>query len=938
MPPACLPLLQPSAVDDALTQSKCPNCGSPVATGARFCSGCGLSFTSSTPAVATGTITPPGTPARGAPVSATATPSAGTSALPPLAATDDGALDEIRRALEGRYAVERELGRGGMATVYLATDVKHERQVAIKVLLPDLSASIGAERFEREIRVAAKLQHPHILGLFDSGVSNGLVYYVMPFVSGESLRARLDRDGMLPVDDAVAIALEVGDALGYAHEQGIVHRDIKPENILLQNGHALVADFGIARAVSEVGAQKLTQTGMAVGTPVYMAPEQSMGEVVGPTADIYSLGCMLYEMLAGEPPFTGRNAAQIMARHAMEGVPSIRIVRSAVPEEVEEAIFAAMGKQPADRPQTAAAFAEILGLPPGGSTATMRSMRFTSSRRVPSGTQTMQVPAPVSRAKRWGAIGAGVLVVAAAVFGAMRFMGGGRGAAVTGPEARRIAVLYFKDQSKDAHLAPLADGLTEGLIRALSGASSLTVISQGGVGRYRTSDAAPDSIARALRVGYLVRGEVEPDGDKVRVSLRLDDASGVNLKRASFVQPSGDLLAMRDTLTVVASDLIRQQLKQEIQVKAQQASTASTAAWLQLQRGEVERKNADLAVAKGDTTGIERAFVAADSLFAAAEKEDAKWAEPVVARATLAYRRARLAGRDVPAIKKWVEVGMGHADRALVLDANNADAHEVRGNLQYWTWLQAPPADAAAASALIAGAKADLEKATTLNRNQAGAYASLSHLYNNDPTSGPTDVSLAAQRALEADEFLVNVDVILGRLFLASYDLGQFEKAQQWCAETRRRFPSTMLATRCQLFLLTTRAQAPDVTKAWQLADSVVALSPPGRRPLARLNSDVYVAMVLARASKGQGPLADSARHVLSRSEGDATIDPTRDLALFSAMARVALGDKADAIRLLKAYFAANPQRLATFAQDAGWQLKSLSDSPEFKQLVGAAK
>ena len=271
-------------------------------------------------------------------------------------------MRRLAAALEGRYAVERELGRGGMATVFLAHDVKHDREVAIKVLHPELAASLGAERFEREIRLAAKLQHPHILGLHDSGVAGELLYYVMPFVKGESLRDRLDREGMLPVEDAVAITLEVNDALGYAHSQGVIHRDIKPENVLLSGGHALVADFGIARAVSpDGGAQKLTATGMSMGTPYYMSPEQASGEAVGPTADLYSLGCMLYEMLAGEPPFTGKNSMQIMARHAMEQVPSIRIVRSSVPEEIEEAIFAALGKTPADRPQTGGAVRRVPG-------------------------------------------------------------------------------------------------------------------------------------------------------------------------------------------------------------------------------------------------------------------------------------------------------------------------------------------------------------------------------------------------------------------------------------------------------------------------------------------------------------------------------------------------------------------------------------------------
>ncbi len=237
-------------------------------------------------------------------------------------------LQRLQAALQDRYEFSRELGRGGMAIVYLARDRKHDREVAVKVLLPELSASIGGDRFEREIRLAAKLQHPHILGLYDSGSADGLLFYVMPFVKGESLRDRLDREGQLPIEDAIQIALEVASALGHAHEKNIVHRDIKPENVLLADGHSLVADFGIARAAQEGDEQKLTQTGMALGTPVYMAPEQAAGEKVGPTADLYSLGCMLYEMLAGEAPFTGKNSMAIMARHAMENVPSIRIVRS----------------------------------------------------------------------------------------------------------------------------------------------------------------------------------------------------------------------------------------------------------------------------------------------------------------------------------------------------------------------------------------------------------------------------------------------------------------------------------------------------------------------------------------------------------------------------------------------------------------------------------
>src|ERR1044071_7306364 len=305
--------------------------------------------------------------------------------------------ERLQSQLAALYTIERVLGRGGMATVFLARDVRHDREVAIKVLHPELSASIGGERFGREIKLAAKLQHPHILGLYDSGEADGLLYYVMPFVQGESLRDRLEREGQLPIEDAVRIALEVGDALGHAHAQGIVHRDIKPENILLSGGHALVADFGIARAANEAGGQKLTQTGMAVGTPVYMAPEQSVGDTIGPTADLYSLGCVLYEMLAGEPPFTAKNPQALMARHAMEAVPSVRIVRNTVPEEVEDTIFASMAKVPADRPQNAAQFAELLGSPIGATAAMRATLRHAAARRVPPAA----VPAYTPPAPAW---------------------------------------------------------------------------------------------------------------------------------------------------------------------------------------------------------------------------------------------------------------------------------------------------------------------------------------------------------------------------------------------------------------------------------------------------------------------------------------------------------------------------------------------------------
>ncbi len=269
--------------------------------------------------------------------------------------------ERLTAALSDRYRVERELGQGGMATVYLAHDLRHERDVAIKVLHPDLGAALGSERFLSEIRTTARLQHPHILPLLDSGEADGLLYYVMPLVTGETLRSRLERERQLPIDDAVRIAREVADALGSAHALGIIHRDIKPENILLQGGHALVADFGIALAVQHAGGQRMTQTGLSLGTPQYMSPEQAMGErAIDARSDIYALGAVTYEMLVGEAPFTGPSVQAIVAKVMTEKPTAPTATRDTIPDAVEDAVLTALSKLPVDRFPTAAAFALAL--------------------------------------------------------------------------------------------------------------------------------------------------------------------------------------------------------------------------------------------------------------------------------------------------------------------------------------------------------------------------------------------------------------------------------------------------------------------------------------------------------------------------------------------------------------------------------------------------
>lgn len=270
-------------------------------------------------------------------------------------------LDRLKAALADRYTIERELGQGGMAIVYLAQDVKHERQVALKVLRLELAAALGPERFLHEIRIAANLHHPHILPLYDSGEAAGFLYYVMPFAEGESLRDRLDREKQLPIDDSLKIAREVADALSYAHSRGVVHRDIKPENILLESGHAVVADFGIACAVDAAGGERLTKTGIALGTPAYMSPEQARGEKdLDGRSDLYALGCVLHEMLAGQPPFTGSTSESVVHQHLLAEVPQIAVIRPSVPGWVAAALERSLAKTPADRFNPVAQFGEAL--------------------------------------------------------------------------------------------------------------------------------------------------------------------------------------------------------------------------------------------------------------------------------------------------------------------------------------------------------------------------------------------------------------------------------------------------------------------------------------------------------------------------------------------------------------------------------------------------
>ena len=856
-------------------------------------------------------------------------------------------LDLLRTALEGRYAVERLIGQGGMATVYLARDDRHDRPVAVKVLRAELAASIGADRFLREIKVAARLQHPNILALYDSGEAAGFLYYVMPFVKGESLRARLDREEQLSLPDAIGLTCEIAEALHCAHSQQVIHRDIKPENILLHEGHALVADFGIARAVSEAGGDKLTETGMAVGTPHYMSPEQAHGgDRVDGRADQYSLACMLYEMLVGQPPFHGPNAMAILARHSMEVVPSLQVVRNSIPDEVEDAIMRALEKTPADRFPTVREFADALAevdLGPSARRTSSRSMRARRSgpqgvRRTSGGAPAIPqtIPARIAglvrgRSVRFWSAAAAVLLLAGG-FSAWRFWlrPGEASSSTAGFSPNRIAVMYFGSRGGSDSLGYVADGLTEALIHELSQVKALQVISQNGVLPYKRSAVPPDSVARALKVGTLVQGTLSQAGDRLRVSVSLiNAAAGSEIASKTLERPRSEIFALQDDLAQEVSVFLRERLGQEVKLEESRVGAGSPKAWELVQQAKQLTKDLPTLLAAGDTATAARQLGAADSLLARASAIDPKWVTPIVNRGWLAYQRRALARPlDKAYLRDWLQRAQDDAAQALTLKPNDADALDLRGTTRYTQWfLNLAPGPTAAAKLLV-DAEQDLRGAVAANPGQAHSWAVLSHLLMRK--SQTAEGKLAALRAYEADPYLIEAPAILYRLFTSSLDLQDGVEANHWCDEGQRRFPTDPSFLECQILVFALPGQKPDIAKAWRLLDEDVKLYPPNERDFRKREGELLVAMALVRAG-----LRDSARAVALRARADATIDPGRELLYYEAMLRNMLGDRDEALRLVGVYLATNPQDRATMGKDDSWWWEGLRDDPRFKALVG---
>jgi eukaryotic-like serine/threonine-protein kinase len=545
----------------------------------------------------------------------------------------------LTTVLADRYRIERELGAGGMATVYLAQDIKHDRKVAIKVLRPELAAVLGAERFLSEIKVTANLQHPNLLPLFDSGEGDGLLYYVMPFIEGETLRARLDREQQLPVDETVRLVALIAGALDFAHARGVIHRDLKPENILLQAGQPVIADFGIALAVSNAGGERVTQTGLSLGTPHYMSPEQAAGDrAVDARSDQYALAAVTYEMLTGEPPHTGATAQVIIARLMTETPRSIRSARPAVPTKVDAAAQRALSKAPADRFPTCGDFARALTADPSA-----------------------LVTSPQSRLR----VAIGVLSATAIVASAVAWQ---RRMPAAGANLSSIAVLPFADGSAATSDAHLGDGIAETLISALAKVPELEVAARTSAFSFRGRGEDLAEIGRKLNVATVLEGSVQRVGDRIRVTSELVN---VGTRRTmwseTFDRAAADIFAVQDDVAREVITALKGRLLAERSAVRTSNATRDPEAYDLYLRGRFfwnRRNAADLT----KSIGLFESAIARDSTFtlawvglADAWVTSAFWS----GNAATALPRARVAAERAVALNP--QLGEGLATLAYLL-------------------------------------------------------------------------------------------------------------------------------------------------------------------------------------------------------------------------------------------------------------------------------
>ncbi len=835
---------------------------------------------------------------------------------------------DLQTALASRYEFERELGRGGMATVYLARDLKHQRPVAIKVMDSKFAASPGADRFLREIEIAAGLTHPHILSVHDSGEIAGELFYVMPFVEGESLKQRLDREETVPLDEALRVATEVADGLDHAHRHGVVHRDVKPGNILLAEGHAYIADFGVARIVDVGFKTELTGTGITVGTPSYMSPEQAGGERdIDGRADIYALACVLYEMLSGSPPFTGSTPQAVLVKRITESPRPIRQVQQGVPPGVERALHKALATKREDRYETVGAFADSL-IPATGVARRASSVL----RRIRYGVRKRLGGRPALASTLGAAVLAAVVLIA---WAAVRLGGigpgdaGSAGAGGTAPgesSETTIAVLYFDDLSTDGSLDAYARGFTEALIQRINSVAGLVAPSLVAVRPFRDQPASPDSIAGVLGADFLVEGSILGSQDVLRVNVSLvDPVTGTPLGQSRVESARGDLIDLVDGVSDSLSLFLRPLVGHEVRLRELRGATDNDEAWDLVWRAEAMRETHRPLLNASEREQADWVLAQADSLLALAESLDPTWAEPVILRGWVAAERALVfaeeAGEYDAEIRPLVEAALVKADQALGLDPENADALELRGTVTLG--LARTELNETARSALLEEAERDLRAAGEASPMQAEAWAQLGELlsYFRADFAGAKE---AYVRALSSDPFLSeaeNIAIMVGSL---STDLEEYDDAWFWYQEGRRRWPESVEFPALGLMTMASRSGLGRVEAARALADTIMQTLPPDRFPQYLPIWEAQVSTVLWRAG-----LEDSARAVLLRAEA---VTPDSLAAYDLAHAWLVQGNFERCLEWLAIDLEANPGEKAYRATEP-W-FRHLHGDPRFQELV----
>jgi eukaryotic-like serine/threonine-protein kinase len=819
----------------------------------------------------------------------------------------------------GRYSIEREIGRGGTATVYLARDSESGAPVAIKVLRPELAQSAVSARFLKEVKYTTVLQHPGIVPILDAGDHHGELFVVLRYMEGGTLRERLTREKQLAIDEAISIARSIAEALDYAHKHGVVHRDVKPENILFGvTGEACLGDFGIARALEKVIDASTTSSGIVRGTPAYMSPEQASGATdYDGRSDVYSLGCVLYEMLAGIPAFIGPSAESVIAQRFAHAPRALRAYRPMVTTAVDAVVSRALALNPADRYRTAHEFAEAMSAALALSPVAAEPPRAT--RRKPP----------------WRIVMSGAALVAAAVVAVTLVRRPNESS--TPPDLRRIAVLDFEDGSADNSLGYLASGLTRSLVHELTGLAPLTVLSRNAIKVFRDRGLPLDSIVRAFKLGSLVEGSVQRSNDRVRVRVQLVDAqSGEPLESATIERPMGELFMLEDDLAHQVATLLRQRIGAELRVRQMTAGTRSARARELVYRADRLRDDAAAPTALADTIELSAAISqlqSADSLLAAAERSDARWIVPVIDRGwvELGVARRRSGVSRVDAFRR----GEAHANRAIGRDSVSAAAFELRGTSLYWQAARLELDDRGFADRLER-AERDLKRALVLDSSLATARGTLALVYV--ARGNVVEGARQAETALAMDTYLRDAPTIFGALYLNNLMIGAMSDAWRWCDRAATDYPRDPRFVDCRLTLLAEdERKRPDPALAWRLVNQANALDPPSSaraagRAWLPIYRDMMAAIVSARAGWRDSALA-VAQRARSSVAGDATLET--DLLYEEAYLQLILGNHREAARLLSGYLAERPSLRDLVLRHARW--RRLTNDSTFGRVLREA-